>query len=149
MRPILKLRLDNTLSDLFEETVSLFEALKISPGFMVFGHGDMHGFNMAMGIEPTGNRLIGVFDLECAGILDIHEDFFRLSLVSEDLLEHVLAAYQNMSDRTCPINRDRIAIYYRAFLFYLMAEVPEENLAHLKAMLQKHLEYYGRISPAP
>ena len=149
MRPILKPRLDDTLSGLFEETVSLFEALKISPGFMVFGHGDMHGFNMAMGADPNRACLTGVFDLECAGILDIHEDFFRLSLVSEDLLEHVLAAYQNLPGRTCPINRDRIAIYYRAFLFYLMAEVPEEDLAHLQDMLQKHLEYYGTISPAP
>ena len=149
MRPILKPHLDDTLSGLFEETVSLFEALNISPDFMVFGHGDMHGFNMAMGADPTGAILIGVFDLECVGILDIHEDFFRLSLVSEDLLEHVLDAYQNLPDRSCPINRDRIAIYYRAFLFYLMAEVPEKNLAHLQAMLQKHLEYYGPISPAP
>jgi aminoglycoside phosphotransferase (APT) family kinase protein len=149
MRPILKPRLDDTLLGLFKETAYLFEALKINPDFMVFGHGDMHGFNMAMGADPSGASLIGVFDLECAGILDIHEDFFRLSLVSEDLLEHVLAAYQNLPGRTCPINRDRIAIYYRAFLFYLMAEAPEENLAHLKAMLHKHMEYYGPISTAP
>jgi hypothetical protein len=146
MRPKLDPRLDDNLWSLFEETICLFEALEVFPETMVFGHGDMHGFNMAMGTDPTGDRLIGVFDLECAGILDIHEDFFRLSLVSEDLLERVLAAYQNLTGRTRPINRERIAIYYRAFLFYLMAEVPEENLAHLKAMLHKHLEYYGPIS---
>jgi hypothetical protein len=142
MRPKLKPRLDDTLSGLFEETVGLFEALKISTDYMAFGHGDMHGFNMAMGVNPTGASLIGVFDLECAGILDIHEDFFRLSLVSEDLLEQVLAAYQKLPSRTCIINRDRIAIYFRAFLFYLMAEVPEENLAHLKSMLHQHIEHY-------
>jgi len=149
MRPILKPRLDDTLRSQFEETVSLFEALQTSTDLMVFGHGDMHGFNMAMGTDPRGASLIGVFDLGCAWILDIHEDFFRLSLVSEDLLERVLAVYRNLPGRACPIYRDRIAIYYRAFLFYLMAEVPEENLAHLKAMLHKHLEYYGSISPTP
>jgi len=149
MRPKLKPHLDDTLWGLFEGTVNLFEALEISPDFMVFGHGDLHGYNMAMGVDPTGDRLTGVFDLECAGILDIHEDFFRLSLVSEGLLEQVLAAYQNLPGPTRPINRDRIAIYYQAFLFYLMVETPEKNLAHLKAMLQKHLETYGPISGAP
>lgn len=149
LRPKLKPHLEETIWGVFEETVILFEALEIYPETMVFGHGDMHGFNLAMRNGPTGDRLNGVFDLECAGILDIHEDFFRLSLVSESLLEQVLATYQHLSAQARSINRERIAIYYRAFLFYLMVDTPEENLAHLKAMLQKHLEFYGPISRIP
>jgi aminoglycoside phosphotransferase (APT) family kinase protein len=134
--------LDTAEMELFDEVVTLFDALPLEPGDLVFGHGDLHGYNMAIGEDDLGPKLIGVFDLGCTGILDIHEDFFRLSLVSEDLLERVIETYQDLASQKRTLRRDRIAIYYRAFLFYLMGEMSGEDLTHLKGLLKKHLEYH-------
>lgn len=131
---------------IFERTVSEYEALAAHPEYMVFGHGDLHGFNIAMGADALGPKLVGVFDFGCTSLLDIHEDFFRLSLVSEDLLERVIAAYGALSGPERAVDRDRIAVYYRAFLFYLMPEVTGEELADLKRLLHKHIAYCGRES---
>jgi aminoglycoside phosphotransferase (APT) family kinase protein len=145
MRPILAPLLDDGQAALFERTVGLFEALETDPAHMVFGHGDMHGYNMAIVEDRLGPRFAGAFDLGCTGILDVHEDFFRLSLISEDMLERVIEAYQDIPGQARTLKRDRIAIYYRAFLFYLMAEVPREALGYLKSLLQQHIAYYGTM----
>jgi aminoglycoside phosphotransferase (APT) family kinase protein len=140
MRPQLLVRLDEVYAAVFEDTVTRFGELEADPGYMVFGHGDMHGFNIAMGRDRVGPKLFGAFDLGCVGILDAHEDFFRLSLVSEDLLERTIAAYGGLTGHAPQLDRERIVIYYRAFLLYLMAEASDEGLAHLKRLLQAHLE---------
>jgi aminoglycoside phosphotransferase (APT) family kinase protein len=132
--------LDKTQMDCFRATASQFNALKSFPDYMVFGHGDMHGYNMAIGQDDSGPRLVGVFDLGCVGILDCHEDFFRLSLISEDLLERVIGRYSSLTAQNRSLDRHRIAVYYRAFLFYLMADQSGEGLAHLKRLLRLHLE---------
>jgi len=136
--------LEDSLINLFNETVVLFEGLDTDAHDLVFGHGDLHGYNMAMETDEIGPKLTGVFDLDCAGILDAHEDFFRLSLISEDLLERVIYIYQNFSNPKRVLNRQRLAIYYRAFLFYLMAEQVEGNLQPLLDLLAKHVDYYHR-----
>jgi hypothetical protein len=132
-----------TLDELnqLEETIHQFEELESRFIDLVFGHGDLHGYNVAMGLDRLGPRLVGVFDLGCTGILDIHEDFFRLSLVSEDLLERVLDYYHGMNQAR-QLERQRIAVYYRAFLFYLMGEQAGSSLAHLKHLLSKHIRYF-------
>jgi aminoglycoside phosphotransferase (APT) family kinase protein len=136
--------LDSHASGIFEDTVRRFEALGARAEYMVFGHGDMHGYNIAVGQDDLGPKLVGVFDLENAWILDIHEDLFRLSLVSEPMLEQVLAAYQEL-DPTRSFDRDRIAIYYRAFLFHLMVGKTGERLEHLKRLLVEHMRYYDAV----
>lgn len=135
--------LDARERELLEDTIRLFEALETHPENMVFGHGDMHGYNMAIGKDEMGPRLVGAFDLGCTGILDVHEDFFRLSLISEDLLERVLETYHELTGRARALRRDRIAIYYRAFLFYLMAEQSGSDLSDLRKLLREHVRYYG------
>ncbi len=144
MRPRVLLLLDEGEAALLADTVRRFEALERDPAWMVFGHGDMHGYNMAVAEDAPGLRLVGVFDLECTGILDIHEDLFRLSLVSEALLDRVIEAYQCQAGWAWRIDRERVAIYYRAFLFYLMDGKSGEPLTHLKRLLQAHLAYCGR-----
>ena len=134
-------RLNGSQQQIFEETVTVFQEIKVEPGYMVFGHGDLHGYNMAMLDVGRGCRLNGVFDLGCSGILDIHEDFFRISLVSEGLLDEILGSYQRITEMNKFLDRQRIGLYYRAFLFYLMAEQHGEGLRHLKTMLENHLEY--------
>jgi hypothetical protein len=138
MRTSLAPFLDVYQMELFEDTVELFEALGTDADYMIFGHGDMHGFNMAIGEDRVGPKFIGAFDLGCAGILDIHEDFFRLGLVSEDLLDRVIETYRLFPGQVRSLQRDRITIYYRAFLFYLMAEKSGQGLGHLKTLLKKH-----------
>ena len=142
MRPELDRILDDDQMALFRDTVGRFNALEMYPANMVFGHGDMHGYNMAIGQDEQGPRLVGAFDLGCVGILDVHEDFFRLSLISEDLLERVMALYASLPGQKRLLSRDRIAVYYRAFLFYLMVGQSGEGLDHLKRLLHQHLEYY-------
>jgi aminoglycoside phosphotransferase (APT) family kinase protein len=134
--------LESEQINLFNETVEAFEGLETDPRDLVFGHGDLHGYNMAIETDELGPKLTGVFDFGSAGILDVHEDFFRLSLISEDLLERVIYIYQNFSRQQRILNRRRLAIYYRAFLFYLMAEQVEGNLKLLLELLLKHVDYY-------
>jgi len=143
MRPGLGPGLDEATWPIFEHTVTLFQALDARPEFMVFGHGDLHGYNAAVVYDDLGPRLVGAFDLENTGILDLHEDFFRLSLVSEEMLDDVLCAYQRLPGPARTIDRARIAVYYRAFLFYLMVGKTGERLQHLHTLLSKHLTYYG------
>ncbi len=129
--------------NLFNETVEAFNGLPTDAHDLVFGHGDLHGYNMAIEMDELGPKLTGVFDFGCAGILDVHEDFFRLSLISEDLLERVVYIYQNFSHQQRILNRRRLAIYYRAFLFLLMAEQVDGNLKPLIDLLSKHVNYYA------
>jgi hypothetical protein len=142
MRPLLEPLLDADQGRLFEDTARRFGALETSPDHMVFGHGDIHGYNVAMGQDDLGARIVGVFDLGCTGILDLHEDFFRLSLVSEDLVERVMDAYCALLGPDRPLDRDRIAIYYRAFLFHLMMDSARSRLDGLKQLLSAHVQYY-------
>jgi len=79
MRPALGPVLDEGAWPVFEHTVSLFQALETRAEFVVFGHGDLHGYNAAVEQDDLGPRLTGALDLENTGILDLHEDFFRLS----------------------------------------------------------------------
>jgi hypothetical protein len=75
----------------------------------------------------------------------------RLDDTLWSLFEETVGLFETLEvfPETMVFGHGDIAVYYRAFLFYLMAEVPEENLAHLKTMLQKHLEYYGANLHAP
>jgi aminoglycoside phosphotransferase (APT) family kinase protein len=143
IRPALEPLLDEAEARLLEQTDRLFQAREVRPGELVFCHGDMHGYNVAMGEDELGAKLVGVFDLGNTGILDAHEDLFRLSLVSEDLVERVMAAYAANSARA--LDRDRIVTFYRAFLFHLMVGKSGERLAHLKRMLREHVAYYGAL----
>ena len=142
MRPALLPLLDTDEARLFEETDHLFQARRVCPDDMAFCHGDIHGYNVAMGKDALGAKIVGIFDLGNAGILDVHEDFFRLSLVSEDLVERVMAAYEARSARARMLDRDRIATFYRAFLFHLMVGKTGEPLAHLKRLLREHVAYW-------
>jgi aminoglycoside phosphotransferase (APT) family kinase protein len=142
--------LDEQTRSVFEQTVACFQGLASKPEYLVFGHGDLHGYNAAVARDELGPRLAGAFDLENTGILDLHEDFFRLSLVSEPMLEDVLRAYQDLPGPLRSIDRARIAVYFRAFLFHLMVGKTGPRLAHLHRLLQDHLAYYrtnhGRLA---
>jgi Ser/Thr protein kinase RdoA (MazF antagonist) len=103
------------------ETVRGFEALVVAESELALCHGDIHGFNVAMRATPRGYELGGIFDFEIAGVLDVHEDFFRLHFISPGLVERVVDAYEEKQERIT-LDRARIDLYWRAFLIYLMVE---------------------------
>jgi aminoglycoside phosphotransferase (APT) family kinase protein len=142
MWPVLLPLLDTGEKELWEDTVIRFDALDARPEFLVFGHGDLHGYNMALRLDNLGARLAGVFDLGCTGIMDIHEDLFRLSLIDETLPDDVMQIYGQLAGQARSLDRDRIAIYYRAFLFHLLAGATGPYVKHLRrALIQRHLAY--------
>lgn len=55
-------------------------------------HGDLHGFNMV--IDPTTKTLAGVIDLSEMEIGEPHQDFRKLFMADERMLEAALDAYQ-------------------------------------------------------
>jgi hypothetical protein len=89
---------------------------------MTFVHGDIHGFNLAMQPGSHGYELSGIFDLENAGALDIHEDFFRLYFITPNLVDCTINIYNQKNTNRKPLDNERINLYWRAFLLYLMME---------------------------
>jgi len=80
-----------------------------------------------------GNVLSGIFDFENAGVLDIHEDFFRLYFITPELVDRIISTYNQKSVNRNPLDNQRINLYWRAFLLYLMMENLEpENQAHFQ-----------------
>jgi aminoglycoside phosphotransferase (APT) family kinase protein len=118
------------------EAVQGFEALAVSGTDLVFAHGDIHGFNLAMRPTARGYALGGVIDFGIAGIQDAHEDFFRLYFIASDLVERTVAAYEGL--RQASLDRARIDLYWRAFLIYLMVE-------HLEMGTIEPFELYKRL----
>lgn len=55
-------------------------------------HGDLHGFNMV--IDPAAKTLTGVIDLSEMEIGEPHQDFRKLFMADERMLDAALAAYQ-------------------------------------------------------
>jgi aminoglycoside phosphotransferase len=143
MAAVLRPHLPPRLLDVLADTAQRFEALPRLPELLVFGHGDLHGFNMAVVEDTIGPRLAGAFDLGNAGVLDVHEDFFRLNLMSEDLLARTVDRYRQLTAARPAIDRSRIEVYYRAFLYYLMDEWVRgcrwDDVAHIRGMIERHL----------
>ncbi len=117
-------RLGQEVSAAVQTTLVQFEELTVTAQQLVFGHGDVHGFNLAMRATGDTFRLRGIFDFGIAGIIDAHEDFFRLYFISADLVARVLASYTERSrvNDLPGIHPERIELYWRAFLLYLMVE---------------------------
>ncbi len=113
--------LDPTLILAVTETIRGFETLAVDGKELALCHGDIHGYNLAMRAAAQGYELGGVFDFEIVGILDAHEDFFRLYFVSSDLVERVVDAYEEKRNQVT-LDMARVGLYWRAFLIYLMME---------------------------
>jgi aminoglycoside phosphotransferase (APT) family kinase protein len=147
-------RLVSILSDyetaLLEETAEGYDGIVVSPEDLVFGHGDIHGGNLAFLEDDIGPKLAGVFDFGNAGVIDRNYDFGRLNLIEVGLQDSVIDEYEHLAPLQ-RVDRDRVNVYSRAFLFYLMAEQVGEdgyvrpdregNFRHLKVLLREHFEH--------
>ncbi len=131
---VLNPHLEPNLVSAVAETIHGFETLAVDGKELALCHGDIHGYNLAMRPSAQGYELGGVFDFEIAGILDAHEDFFRLYFVSADLVERVVDAYEGKRGQVT-LDRARVRLYWRAFLIYLMME----NVGHDLFQLYKNL----------
>jgi hypothetical protein len=49
--------------------------------------------------------------------------------------------YRRLTTGARPVDRERIAVYYRAFLFYLMVGKSGPRLVHLKPLLRAHFAH--------
>ena len=132
-------QLEPGLITVVTETIREFEELVVSREELVFGHGDIHGFNLAMRPTAKGYGLGGIFDFEIAGIQDTHEDFFRLYFISSDLVDRTVGAYEGKREHEAPLDRARIHLYWRAFLIYLMMEHLEMDNFDLFQLYKKLL----------
>ncbi len=142
-RGLLDPDLDAGLQRLLAVTLSDFEAIEPRGEYLRLVHGDLHGYNLAMREEPGGWRLGGVFDFGIAGILDAHEDLFRLNFVGKGLVREVVEAYNRHAQRAVTLQPRRIDVYYRAFLFFLMIEQLEagdrEGFELYVALMRRYL----------
>ena len=130
------------LAPVFEDVADHYDRLTVSVDDLAFGHGDLHGGNLAFAEDGVSPRLVGVFDFENAGIFDCHYDFARLNLIYDELQDRVLDEYARLvPDR--PLDRARVETYTRAFLFYLLAEqVDEGRFEHMVRLLRTHVRHY-------
>jgi len=60
IRSCIETVLDRNERRVFDATVGQFGALDVIPAFMVFGHGDIHGYNVAMGEDDVGPKVAGI-----------------------------------------------------------------------------------------
>lgn len=89
-----------------EKVMKQWAGLEPDPYGKRFGFFDGHGWNMAFDHERK--RLNGVYDFGDSGIGALHREFIYSSLVSADLTERIIAAYERHAGR--PIDRERVAV---------------------------------------
>ena len=71
-----------------------------------YGFFDGHGWNMAF--DHGRRRLNGIYDFGDSGIGTMHRDFVYSSLVSPDLSERIMSAYERCTGRS--IDRERVKV---------------------------------------
>ncbi|MDO9499976.1 phosphotransferase family protein [Falsiroseomonas sp.] len=67
-------------------------ALPPDPAGSVFGHFDLHGWNLAF--DHASGRVQGVFDFAGSGFGPLHRDFVAPSLIAPDLAFRLMAEYE-------------------------------------------------------
>lgn len=153
--------LQDPLSDLetvFERIVEAYRGLEPSAEDLVFGHGDLHGGNLAFLDDGGSPRLVGIFDFGNADVLDVHYDFARLNLLDDDLQDRVIDEYRALAPAR-RLDRRRVEVYTLAFVFYLLGEQlgsdgsirPDRQAyaGHLVRLLRRHVEHYRAAGHPP
>jgi len=130
---------DARLKDVWDDTREWFESYETDPDDMVFGHGDLHGGNMAIASTPDGYRLAGVFDLQIGGIVNLYDEFLRIRLMDDVVGRRIVEAYNRMPGRARPVDAGTLGHAFRAFGFYLAHENSGESRQHLTAMVKRDL----------
>jgi len=89
-----------------EEVLRRFQLLPPDPHGLTYGFFDGHGWNMAFDFKRR--KLNGIYDFADSGIGPLHQDFIYASLVSFDLSERIVRAYEALTGRM--LDSPRIAL---------------------------------------
>ena len=89
-----------------ERVMAQWAELGPDPYCECYGFFDGHGWNMAF--DHGRKRLNGMYDFGDSGIGPLHREFIYSNLVSPDLTERIIGAYENVTGRA--IDRERVAI---------------------------------------
>lgn len=127
------------LEVLWKEIRSWLGRYRVDPDDMVFGHGDLHGGNMIVAPTGDGFRLVGIFDLENGGIVNLYDEFLRIYLMDVELGQRIVETYNQLPGLARTVAAPVIGHFYRAFLFFLLHQSTNEAYSsHCVRMLEAY-----------
>ena len=89
-----------------QATTERWATLSADPLGRTYGFFDGHGWNMAF--DHAAGRLNGVYDFADSGIGPLHQEFIYSNLISADLTERIITAYEGHTGRA--IDRERVDV---------------------------------------
>ena len=98
--------LPEELRSFAQSTTERWAALSADPHGGTYGFFDGHGWNMAF--DHAAGRLNGVYDFADSGIGPLHQEFIYSNLISADLTERIITAYEGHTGRA--IDRERVGL---------------------------------------
>lgn len=101
-----------------ETTMAGWAALPPDPLGMVYGFFDGHGWNMAF--DHAAGVLNGIYDFADSGIGPLHQEFISSNLISTDLTERIIAAYERQTSRS--VDRERVELLTGTYRLWELAE---------------------------
>lgn len=104
------------------QAVAAFEGLAPDPYGTVYGFFDGHGWNMAFDHERS--KLNGVYDFADSGFGPLHQEFLYSNLVSPDLTERTLCAYEALTGRL--LDRGRVTLLTAIHRLSELAELADD-----------------------
>ena len=123
--------LPEALRGFAETTMAQWRDLEPDPYGMIYGFFDGHGWNMAF--DHAAGRLNGVYDFADSGIGPLHQEFIYSNLISADLTERIITAYERQTGRH--IDRSRVELLtatHRLWELAVEAHLP----AHIDALVE-------------
>lgn len=133
--------LPEELRSFADRTMRQWTMLSPDPHGERFGFFDGHGWNMAF--DHQCRRLNGVYDFGDSGIGATHREFIYSSLVSPDLTDRIILAYERHAGR--PVDRERVGVLagtHRLWELGGEAHLPD-NVPSLVASLRQWAAYAG------
>ena len=107
-----------------QATMERWAILPADPLGQTYGFFDGHGWNMAF--DHARGRLNGVYDFADSGIGPLHQEFIYSNLISADLTERIIAAYEGHTRRA--IDRERVNLLtatHRLWELAVQAHLPD------------------------
>lgn len=130
--------LPEELRALATSTIDAFEALGPDPYGETYGFFDGHGWNMAFDHERQ--ELNGIYDFADSGFGPLHQEFIYSNLVSSDLTERIITAYEAETGRR--IDRKRVAVLSGMHRLSELAELADDP-EHAPTMIRS-VEFWAR-----
>lgn len=113
-----------------QATMARWAILSPDPHGQTYGFFDGHGWNMAF--DHARGHLNGLYDFADSGIGPLHQEFIYSNLISADLTERVITAYESLTGRA--IDRERVDLLtatHRLWELAVEAHLPD----HIKGLV--------------